>query len=112
MRKRTRETAAGLSRLEGYLMSQAALHEADHEGQAFASGLSWLGSHEQQEIAARFAEHHLRLRKQILRAVVGRAEELQAEYSHRYAALRQRVVGICVMVCAVCCAAAILLALT
>lgn len=110
MRRHPHETAAGLARLEGYLVSQAALHEADRAGQAFARELTWLGPQEQQEIATRFAQHHLLLRKQALHAVVGRAEELHGDHSRRYSALRIRIVGICVTVCALCCAAAVLLA--
>ncbi|MET9960021.1 hypothetical protein ABZ128_13315 [Streptomyces sp. NPDC006326] len=112
MRKHSHETAAGLARIEGYLVSQAARQEADREGEAFARDLTWLGFQEQQEIATRFAQHHLRLRKQGLRAIVERAEELETEYSRRYTALRTRLVGLCVMVCALCFTAAILLAVT
>ncbi|MEU6894750.1 hypothetical protein ABZ934_23630 [Streptomyces sp. NPDC046557] len=88
------EVEAGLARLEGYLMSQAALHEADEAGESFAQALSWLGPDEQHVIAERFAQHHLRLKRQILTAVVTRAEELKAEYSLRYAVLRRRLVGL------------------
>ncbi|MGW4690383.1 hypothetical protein ACWEPM_36640 [Streptomyces sp. NPDC004244] len=89
-----KETAAGLARLEGYLMSQSALQEAATAGESFARHLSWLGPHEQEEIARRFADHHLALRKQMLRAVVDRTQELRGEYSHRYAVLRRRTVAV------------------
>ncbi|THA47275.1 hypothetical protein [Streptomyces sp. A1136] len=85
------ETAAGLARLEGYLISQAALHEAHTEAQAFAGRLSWLGPGERQEIAGLFAEHHLRMKRQMLAAVVARGEELAAAYEHRYRMLRRRL---------------------
>ncbi|MGW0364734.1 hypothetical protein [Streptomyces sp. NPDC002990] len=87
------DTAAGLARLEGYLMSQAARHEARTAGEDFARHLSWLGPQEQDEIARRFADEHLALRRQILRAVVERAHELRGEYSQRYAQLRRRTVA-------------------
>ncbi|MGW7102177.1 hypothetical protein [Streptomyces sp. NPDC054838] len=85
------EAAAGLARLEGYLISQAALREAHTEAQAFAGRLTWLGLGERQEIAGLFAEHHLRLKRQMLAAVVARGEELGAAYEHRYRMLRRRL---------------------
>ncbi|RSS81492.1 hypothetical protein [Streptomyces sp. WAC06614] len=84
------DTAAGLARLEGYLMSQAARHEAAAAGETFARHLSWLGPQEKDEIARRFADHHLALRRQMLHAVIERTHELRTEYSHRYAVLRRR----------------------
>lgn len=96
MSKRSKDAAAGVARIEGYLMSQAALREAQEEGQAFARALTWLGPGEQDDISQRFAQHHLRLRRDILTATVARAEELKAEYTHRYAQLRRRVAGLVV----------------
>ncbi|MFF5448026.1 hypothetical protein [Streptomyces sp. NPDC012888] len=87
------ETAAGIARLEGYLMSQAAQQEAAAAGESFAGRLSWLGPGEREEIARRFADHHLALRKQMLGAVAERAQELRDEYGHRYAVLRRRTVA-------------------
>ncbi|MEU7064605.1 hypothetical protein [Streptomyces sp. NPDC046161] len=89
--KDRREAAAGLARLEGYLISQAALHEAHSEAQAFAGRLTWLGPGERQEVAGLFAEHHLRLKRQMLAAVVARGEELATAYEHRYSLLRRRL---------------------
>ncbi|MFD9339498.1 hypothetical protein ACFWBF_34695 [Streptomyces sp. NPDC060028] len=77
-------------------MSQAALREAKAEGDAFSYGLTWLGPGEQHEISHRFAQHHLRLRREMLTATVARAEELKAEYTHRYVCLRRRVTGLAV----------------
>lgn len=96
MSERSEEASAGLARIEGYLMSQAALREAKDAGDAFARALTWLGSGERDEISERFAQHHLRLRKEMLAATVVRAEELKAEYSHRYEHLRSRITGLVV----------------
>ncbi|KJK45308.1 hypothetical protein [Streptomyces sp. NRRL F-4428] len=98
MRRRSKEAAAGLSRIEGYLMSQAALQEARAHGEAFAAALTWLGPAEQDEISRRFAQHHLGLRKKMLAETVARAGELEAEYSRRYALLRRRITGLLVAV--------------
>ncbi|MFD3695180.1 hypothetical protein ACFWUZ_03335 [Streptomyces sp. NPDC058646] len=102
MTERSKETAAGLARIEGYLMSQAALQEAEDQGDAFARGLTWLGPGEQHEISRQFARHHLRLRREMLTATVARAAELRTEYAQRYTHLRRRLVGLTLAAFAVC----------
>ncbi|MEW2586961.1 hypothetical protein [Streptomyces virginiae] len=102
MNERREEAAAGLARIEGYLMSQAALREAREHGEAFARALTWLGAGEQEEISRRFAEHHLDLHKKTLAATVFRAAELRAEYAHRYARLRRRVIGLALAAFGLC----------
>ena len=109
MSERPDETAAGLARIEGFLMSQAALREAHEEGQAFVRTLTWLGPGEQDEISDRFAQHHLRLRREMLAATVARAAELRAEYAHRYGQLCRRATGLAVGVLALWTAVLILL---
>ncbi|MFJ6797340.1 hypothetical protein [Streptomyces sp. NPDC091268] len=94
MTKRSEEAAAGLAALEGYLMSQAARKEAQEAGRAFARSLTWLGPGEQEQIGDRFAQHHLRLRREMLAATVVRAAELKGEYAHRYSRLRRRATGL------------------
>ncbi|MFD3870036.1 hypothetical protein [Streptomyces sp. NPDC058623] len=109
MSERSEEAAAGLARIEGYLMSQAALQEAHTESQAFVRALTWLGPGEQAEISERFAQHHLRLRREILAATVARAAELRGEYAYRYGRLCRRATGLAVGVLALWTAALILL---
>ncbi|MFD3721283.1 hypothetical protein [Streptomyces sp. NPDC058674] len=75
-------------------MSQAALGEAQGQGEAFALALTWLGPCEQNEISRLFAQHHLDLRKEMLTATMVRADELKAEYSQRYDHLRRRITGL------------------
>ncbi|MFE5488940.1 hypothetical protein ACFQ8S_03010 [Streptomyces virginiae] len=110
MNERRDEAAAGLARIEGYLMSQAALREAREEGVAFAGSLTWLGPREQDEVSDRFAQHHLRLRREMLAATVVRATELREEYAHRYARLRRRVIGLALAAFGLCSFALVLLA--
>ncbi|MEV4949076.1 hypothetical protein [Streptomyces sp. NPDC053755] len=88
------DTAAGMARLEGYLMSQAARQEARRAGEDFARGLSWLGPLERDEIARRFADEHLALRREMLGAVAVRIAELRTEYGDRYAYLRRRTLAL------------------
>ncbi|MCY0950655.1 hypothetical protein [Streptomyces sp. H27-S2] len=103
------ETAAGLARIEGFLMSQAALREAREEGEAFARTLTWLGPGEQDEISDRFAQRHLSLRREMLATTVARAAELKDEYAHRYGRLCRRATGLAVGVFALWTAVLILL---
>ncbi|OKK16319.1 hypothetical protein AMK16_25025 [Streptomyces sp. CB00455] len=109
MSERSDETAAGLARIEGYLISQAALGEARKEGQAFARALTWLGPGEQDEIGDRFAQYHLRLRRDMLAATVARSAELKEEYTRRYVRLRRRVTGLALAAFGLCTAAVVLL---
>ncbi|MFJ8565582.1 hypothetical protein [Streptomyces sp. NPDC093514] len=90
-------------------MSQAALRDAEEQGEAFACGLTWLGPGEQREIGHRFAQHHLRLRREMLTATVARAAELRGEYAHRYDQLCQRATGLAVGIFALWTAVLILL---
>jgi hypothetical protein len=97
MTERFEETAAGIARLEGYLLNQAALRDAREQADAFARTLTWLGPSEQEEISDRLTHHHLRLRREMLAAIVARAQELRGEYEGRYACLRRRVTGLAVI---------------
>lgn len=110
MRDETGEAKAGMVRLEGYLMSEAALREAREEANAFAQRLTWLGPGEQHEIAGLLAEHHLKGKREMLAAVVVRSEQLKAEYEARYEQLRRRLV--CATVTSVAGTVAVLTALT
>ncbi|MFD3805500.1 hypothetical protein ACFWSF_29565 [Streptomyces sp. NPDC058611] len=109
MSERSKETAAGLARIEGYLMSQAALREAKAEGEAFALALTWLGPSEQEQVSRLFAQHHLDLRKEMLARTMARADELRAEYSRRYVRLRRRITGLAVAAFGLCSLALLLL---
>ncbi|MFD3534866.1 hypothetical protein [Streptomyces sp. NPDC058664] len=89
----TAGAAAGIARLEGYLLAQQTRTEAAEAGAAFARRFPWLGPQEEAEVARVFAQEHLAVRCEALRATVVRAEELRREYSHRYACLRRRLVA-------------------
>lgn len=87
------EAAAGIARMEGYLLAQHARTEAAEAGAAFVGRFPWLGPHEAEEIARVFAQEHLALRRRMFQAAVVRADELRREYSGRYACLRRRLVA-------------------
>ncbi|MFH8370087.1 hypothetical protein [Streptomyces sp. NPDC018031] len=85
------DVAAGIARIEGYLLCQAALRRARDEGQAFADRMPWLTTAQHQEVARRFAEAHVEVTRTALRSVAARCEELKAEYTARYELLRRRL---------------------
>ncbi|MFE9374244.1 hypothetical protein ACFYM2_31350 [Streptomyces sp. NPDC006711] len=102
MSKSSKEAAEGLVRLEGFLMSEAVRRDAHEQGQDFARALTWLGPAEQRDVSSRFARHHLRLHRDMLAATVVRADKLRAEYAHRYAQLRRRLICLTLLAFALC----------
>ncbi|MFI9119863.1 hypothetical protein ACIGW0_10780 [Streptomyces bikiniensis] len=87
----TAEAAAGIARLEGYLLARKAGAEATEAGAAFADRFPWLGPRERSEVAREFAREHLAVRRRMLRDAVTRAGELRREYGDRYDRLRRRL---------------------
>ncbi|MFJ4876315.1 hypothetical protein ACIP93_14020 [Streptomyces sp. NPDC088745] len=91
-----RETAAGISRLEGYLLCQAEIRRAQSQGKDFAGRLTWLTTAQQEEVARHYAQDRLATTRQALAAVNARQAELRAEYTARYRALRRQLLCRCV----------------
>ncbi|MEU0404326.1 hypothetical protein ABZ318_29705 [Streptomyces sp. NPDC006197] len=89
----TAEAAAGIARLEGYLLAHRVRSEAAEAGAAFARRFPWLGPREEAEVARVFEQEHRAVRHRMLQATAARAEELRREYGHRYACLRRRLVA-------------------
>ncbi len=110
-----RETAAGISRLEGYLLGQAEIRRARAQGEDFARRLPWLTTAQQEEVARHYADDRLAATRQALAAVNARQAELREEYSARYRALRQQLLCRCTALLttalALCCGAVLLVAL-
>ncbi|WP_433544377.1 hypothetical protein ACQPZG_04150 (plasmid) [Streptomyces sp. CA-294286] len=110
-----RETAAGISRLEGYLLGQAEIQRARSQGEDFAGRLPWLTTAQHEEVARQYARDRLATTRQALAAVHARQAELREEYTARYQALRQqllcRCVALLVTALALCCSTVLLVAL-
>ncbi|URM89042.1 hypothetical protein LUW75_02300 [Streptomyces sp. MRC013] len=100
-----RETAAGINRVEGYLLAQAELLRAREEGEAFARRMPWLTTAQHEEVARLYAEDRIELSKKVLRAIADRCVELRGEYTARYVQLRQRL--LCLSVASLLIAAAL-----
>ncbi|MFE8940562.1 hypothetical protein ACFYNX_24120 [Streptomyces sp. NPDC007872] len=88
------EAAAGIARLEGYLLAHRVRTEATEAGAVFADRFPWLGPRERSEIAREFAREHLAVRRRMLRDAAARADGLRREYGDRYARLRRRLLAV------------------
>ncbi|MET9422408.1 MULTISPECIES: hypothetical protein [unclassified Streptomyces] len=113
VRQTESEVAAGLVRLEGYLLAQSRLQEAQQEAEAFAGRMPWLTSAQREEVVRAYTQDRIALSRRVLEALVSRADELRLEYTARYEELRRRLLcaGVAaVLVSAVLCTFAGLLA--
>ncbi|MCX5384559.1 hypothetical protein [Streptomyces sp. NBC_00083] len=85
------ELSGGLAELEGYLMVQAARHQAREEAEAFAGQLPWLTTAERDDVIRHYIPRHLAREADASRQVADRKRELDADYRRRYTHLRRRV---------------------
>jgi hypothetical protein len=85
------DVAAGIARLEGYLLAQSKVQEAEREAEAFAGRMPWLTTAQREEVVRVYTEDRIALSRQVLEALVSRAHELRAEYTARYDELRRRL---------------------
>jgi hypothetical protein len=86
--------------VEGYLLWQARIAEAERRAREFADTLDWLTTAQREEIERRYAADSLRRARADLERVAARCVSLRAEYEHRYEVLRRRCVGVVLAVCA------------
>ncbi|MFD7712578.1 hypothetical protein [Streptomyces sp. NPDC059786] len=86
-----RETAAGLADLQGYLMAQATVREAQVRATAFADALPWLTTAEREDVVRRYADDDIARTRAAWQSVAHRADELRGEYTDRYDQLRRRL---------------------
>ncbi|GAA3795964.1 hypothetical protein ACFS5L_33105 [Streptomyces phyllanthi] len=109
------DVAAGLARLEGYLLCQSEIQRAHAEAESFAGRLPWLTTAQREEVVAHYVEEQLRLSKEVLQRIATRCAELRDEYTTRYETLRQRLLCRCaalVLASAALCATACVVAFT
>lgn len=86
------EVSAGIAKIEGYLLAQSRVREAEQEAEAFAGRLPWLTGAQREEIVRIYTQDRIALSRRVLEALVARAQELRSEYEARYADLRRRLV--------------------
>jgi len=87
------DTAAGIDRIEGYLLWSAEQEQARRMARAFAARLPWLSAAERADVERAYTADRLALSRAVLAHIAGRAEELREEYTARYRRLRMRCVA-------------------
>ncbi|MFJ4470075.1 cytochrome C oxidase subunit I [Streptomyces sp. NPDC089424] len=96
------------NQVEGYLLWQARVAEAERRADEFLLPLEWLTTSQRAEIHQRYVADALLRARGDLERVQARCLSLRGEYEHRYRALRMRCVGVTLAVWAVLFAAATL----
>ncbi|CAL9511329.1 cytochrome C oxidase subunit I [Streptomyces sp. enrichment culture] len=112
---RKRGTGAGGdlgNEVEGYLLWQARVAEAERRAREFTGPLDWLTTAQREEVERQYTADALRRARADLERVAARCVSLRAEYEHRYRQLRQRCLAVVLAVCAGCTALTALLLLT
>ncbi|AWK12388.1 hypothetical protein SSP531S_42720 [Streptomyces spongiicola] len=107
------DTAAGLARLEGYLMANAHVLAARTAAEGLADRMPWLTADERTELVRLATADRIRVSREQFEAVAVRARELEAQYAARYDELRRRVMcrGVaCAAVCLTLCTTTVVLA--
>ncbi|WP_225824374.1 cytochrome C oxidase subunit I [Streptomyces naphthomycinicus] len=95
--------------VEGYLLWQARVAEAERRAREFTGSLDWLTTAQREEIERRYVADSLRRARADLERIAARCVSLRAEYENRYALVRRRLVGVVLAVCAGCATLATLL---
>ncbi|AWI32312.1 hypothetical protein E3E14_31605 [Streptomyces sp. ICN441] len=107
------DTAAGLARLEGYLMANAHVRAARTAAESLADRMPWLTADERTELVRLSTADRIQASREQFEAVAVRARELETQYAARYGELRRRVLcrGVaCAAVCVTVCTTTVVLA--
>ncbi|MFE3416096.1 cytochrome C oxidase subunit I [Streptomyces mirabilis] len=87
--------------VEGYLLWQARIAEAERCAQMFVRPMEWLTTSQRTEIERHYVADSLRCARRDLERIAARSVSLRAEYEHRYQQLRRRCLALTLTVCAV-----------
>ncbi|MFD6295842.1 cytochrome C oxidase subunit I [Streptomyces sp. NPDC060235] len=91
---RKRAEAGELSHaVEGYLLWNAQISEAEGRARDFTDRLDWLTTSQRAEIEQHYIADRLKRARGDLERVAGRCASLRAEYEQRYQKLRMRCVA-------------------
>ncbi|MFJ4616991.1 cytochrome C oxidase subunit I [Streptomyces sp. NPDC088812] len=90
--------------VEGYLLWQATIAEAERRAREFVRPLEWTTTAQRIEIEQRYVTDRLDRAREDLERIANRCVSLRGEYERRYRTLRLRCVGWTVAASA-CCAA-------
>ncbi|MFI2645390.1 cytochrome C oxidase subunit I [Streptomyces sp. NPDC018610] len=97
-----------VNQVEGYLLWQARVAEAQERARAFTEPLEWLTTAQREEIEEHYVRDCLNRARADLQRVADRCRALRGEYEERYRHLRARCLAFLVAALAVVAAAALL----
>lgn len=86
--------------VEGYLLWQARIAEAEQRAREFTGHLEWLTTAQREDVERRYVSDSLQRARTDLERVAARCVSLRAEYEQRYRVLRRRCVATLLAVCA------------
>ncbi|MEV4506827.1 hypothetical protein [Streptomyces klenkii] len=104
------EAAAGVERLEGYLLWEREIRIARENAQYLVERLPELDADLRDEVVQAYTECQLESARTMFERTAARAQELQCEYSIRYQTLRTRIVAFSLFSSAVCVAVSVIFA--
>ncbi|MFD9435953.1 cytochrome C oxidase subunit I [Streptomyces sp. NPDC060002] len=87
--------------VEGYLLWQARVTEAEQRAREFVRPMEWLTTSQRAEIECHYVADSLRRARRDLERIAARSLSLRTEYEHRYQQLRRRCLGLALTVCAI-----------
>ncbi|WP_133916745.1 cytochrome C oxidase subunit I [Streptomyces sp. NBC_00582] len=85
--------------VEGYLLWQARVAEAEQRAREFTGRMDWLTTAQRDEVERHHINDGLLRARQDLERIAARCASLRGEYERRYGALRRRCVGWTLTVC-------------
>jgi hypothetical protein len=86
--------------VEGYLLWQARIAEAERRADEFVRPMEWLTTSQRVEIEQRYVSDSLQRAQKDLERIAARCVSLRAEYESRYLQLRRRCLGLTLAICA------------
>ncbi|WP_328876737.1 hypothetical protein [Streptomyces sp. NBC_00287] len=90
-----------VGQIEGYLLVAATREEGRTAAERFCVPLApWLTEAQRVEVERRFESEYMALARLSWQRTAERAEELRAEYEERYRAMRRRLLGRGLLLCA------------
>ncbi|MFK0024691.1 cytochrome C oxidase subunit I [Streptomyces sp. NPDC090798] len=87
--------------VEGYLLWQARIAEAERRAQMFVRPMEWLTTSQRTEIERHYVADSLQRARRDLERIAARSLSLRVEYERRYQQLRRRCLALTLTVCAV-----------
>ncbi|WP_431773801.1 hypothetical protein [Streptomyces cucumeris] len=91
------DVAAGINRIEGYLLLHREQDIARERARRFTGRLDWLTSAQRAEVERLYIQDQLTATERNLRQVARRCDELRGEYQETYRALRRRLLVACLL---------------